>query len=115
MCGSGDKTQPIPNIPSGVHRSASRPGRCTPRERAHTYLWIGSYVFPRTDVGTVDKRKTLVSADNRARPLSHTAMHVSLFIRIFVIHTPPWAPMALTQLAHSRTDVGRAIKLYAET
>jgi hypothetical protein len=43
----------------GGWRSASRPGRFTPVERAPSTHWIGGWVKPRADLDDVEKRNFL--------------------------------------------------------
>jgi hypothetical protein len=50
-------------------RSASRPGRFIPGERAHGTHWIGGWVDPTASLDDLEKRKLLVLPRLELRPL----------------------------------------------
>jgi hypothetical protein len=59
--GSGGTVPPfLTSAVDGGERSASRPGRFTPRERIDYTLWIRGSVGPRAGVDAVVKRKILL-------------------------------------------------------
>jgi hypothetical protein len=57
----------------GDEWSVSRPGLCTPRERALDTHWIGGWVGPRVGLHTVVKRK--ITRPSRERNPDHLIVH----------------------------------------
>jgi hypothetical protein len=53
---------------AGGEWSASRPGRFTPRERAHSTHWIGGWVDSRAGLDDVEKRKVLLYRYSNSDP-----------------------------------------------
>jgi hypothetical protein len=54
MCSS---THSLTQALDGGEWSASRPCRCTPRERAPSTHWLGGWVGPRTGLDMVSKKE----------------------------------------------------------
>jgi hypothetical protein len=70
--------------------SASRPGRFTSGESAHSTNWIGGWVGPRAGLDNVEKRKLLAPAGNRTpvvQPVAISIRHYKqdLATRVFSI------------------------------
>jgi hypothetical protein len=68
----------ISALPGG-ERSASRPGRFTPGERAHGSHWIGGGVDPRAGLEDVEKRKFLILPGLELRPFDRPVRSQSLY------------------------------------
>jgi hypothetical protein len=64
---------------AGGEWSASRPGRCTPGERAPGTHWIGGWVDPRAGLDDVEKRKFFTILGLEHRPLGCPARSLSLY------------------------------------
>jgi hypothetical protein len=64
---------------AGGERSASRPGRFTPRERAPGTTWIGGLVDPRAGVDYVEKRKSWPYRDSNRDLHGRPARSQSLY------------------------------------
>jgi hypothetical protein len=62
----------------GVERSASRPSRFNPGERAPGTHYIGSSVIPRAGLDDIEKTKFLTSPGLELRPLDRPTCRQSL-------------------------------------
>jgi hypothetical protein len=71
----------------GVERSASRPDRFTPRERASFTHWIGGWVGPRAVLDAVVNRK-IPSPRRDSKPKTPIVQHVARKLKIFVFLMP---------------------------
>jgi hypothetical protein len=63
----------------GGERSASRPGRFTPGERASGTHWIGGWVDPRVGLNDVEKGKFMNLPEHERQPLGRKARSQSLY------------------------------------
>jgi hypothetical protein len=64
---------------AGDECSASRPGRFTPRKRAHGTHWIGGWLDPIAGLDDVEKKKFLALPGLELQPLGRPARSPSLY------------------------------------
>jgi hypothetical protein len=75
MGGGGIAPPFLTSALDGDEWSASHNGSLTPRETVPSAQWIGSWVDPKAGLGTVEKEKSLATAEDRIPAVQPEACH----------------------------------------